>query len=109
VPPAIELVVVDELGIRPFGPAARGRVDLVRKNAHGDRDGDTFRVEEGQLVLPVEPTSGDPRGREPGERDVVEDVVSRHGAVGRPIHEQARDGLIAQQVVIDHPRGQADG
>jgi hypothetical protein len=46
VPPCIELVVVDELGIRPFGPTARRCIDLVRKHAHSDRDGDAFRCEE---------------------------------------------------------------
>src|SRR5258706_10878074 len=30
----VELVEVDELGIRPLGPAPRGCVDLVGKDAH---------------------------------------------------------------------------
>src|SRR4030088_625885 len=31
----VELVVVDELGIRPLRPTARGRIDLVGAGAHG--------------------------------------------------------------------------
>ena len=47
VPTFIELVVVDEFGIRPFGPTAWNCIDLVRKNTHGYRDGDAFRGEKG--------------------------------------------------------------
>jgi hypothetical protein len=39
------LVVVDEVGIRPFCPGSWGLIELVRKNAQGYRDGDIFRIE----------------------------------------------------------------
>src|SRR3954453_17015308 len=38
----VDLVEVDEVGVRLLGPAARRRVDLVREDAHGDRDGDVL-------------------------------------------------------------------
>src|SRR5262245_57238793 len=34
---SVELVVVDEFGIRPLCPAPRGLIELVWKGAHGDR------------------------------------------------------------------------
>jgi hypothetical protein len=43
----VELVVIDEFGIRPFCPASRGLINLARKNAHGYGDGDVFRIEKG--------------------------------------------------------------
>ena len=54
---------------------------------------DALRGEEGQLVLPVQARRGDRRVRQPVERDVVEDVVSRQ-ALGPPV-EHARDQLVA--------------
>jgi tetratricopeptide (TPR) repeat protein len=42
--PDFRLVVINELGIRFLSPTARGGIDLVRKGAHGHRDG-------GELVL----------------------------------------------------------
>ena len=38
-PPLSRLVEVDQFGIRPLCPTARGRIELVRKDAHGNRDG----------------------------------------------------------------------
>src|SRR5215470_10985764 len=73
----IDLVVVDELGECPLRPTTRGRIELVRKDAHGDRDGDALDAEIRKLVLPVEAGRRKSRVRQPGERDVVEDVVSR--------------------------------
>src|SRR5262249_11711073 len=46
----VDLIEIDEIGIRLLRPAARGRVDFVRKNAHGDRDGDISRIEKASLV-----------------------------------------------------------
>src|SRR5260370_25971437 len=77
VPAFVELVVIDELGIRPLRPASRGLIELLRKGAHGSRDGDVFRSEKRQLALPIETRRRDRRVRQPIERDVVEDVVSR--------------------------------
>src|SRR4029453_9674662 len=45
------LVVVDEIGIGPLGPAPRRLVELVRENAHGNRDFDALGSEKGELVL----------------------------------------------------------
>src|SRR3954467_7017146 len=46
VPALVELVVMDEFGIRPLCPAPRGRIDFVGEGTHGDRDRDTPDVEE---------------------------------------------------------------
>ena len=89
----VDLVVVDELGIRPLRPALRGRIQLVGEDGHADRDLDALGVEEGQLALPVEPRRGDRRVRQPVVGDVVEDVVAREAA-GLP-GEGARDELVA--------------
>src|SRR6476660_6303882 len=51
----VHLVVVDELGVGAFGPAQRGRIQLVREDRDADRYLDALGVEEGQLALPVEP------------------------------------------------------
>src|SRR5215204_5835875 len=40
VPALVELVVMDELWIRPLRPTPRRMVDLVRKDAHRNRDRD---------------------------------------------------------------------
>jgi len=40
VTPLVELVVVNEFGICPLGPASRGGIDLVGEDTHGHRDGD---------------------------------------------------------------------
>src|SRR5207247_8439169 len=42
VPPFVELVVIDELGICPLRPAPRRRDDVVRKNAYRNRYGDVL-------------------------------------------------------------------
>src|SRR5437867_12232035 len=75
VPAFVELVVVDQFGIRPLRPTARAQVDLVRKGAYGNRDGNALDTEKRELVFPVEAGSGNRRVRQPGDRDVVEDIV----------------------------------
>ena len=52
----VELVVVDQFGIRPLCPTARAQIDLVRKGAYGNRDGDAFDIEipEFAEILPIE-------------------------------------------------------
>ena len=99
-------VVVDQLGIRPLRPAARGGVQLVGKHGHTDRDLYTLGVEEGQLALPVQPRRGDRRVRQPVVGDVVEDVVS--GQAAGLSEEGARDELVAAHIVVEHPGRQAD-
>src|SRR5499427_7336419 len=49
----VDLVVVDEVGVGPLGPAARRLVLLAREDARGHRDGHALDVEETTLVLPV--------------------------------------------------------
>src|SRR5499427_10723592 len=61
----VDLVVVDEVGVGPFGPAPRRLILLAGKDAHGHRDGDALGVEEAALVLPIETRRRDPRVREP--------------------------------------------
>src|SRR3954471_3485950 len=77
VPALVEPVVMDQVRIGVLCPLPRPLEELTRKHTHGYRDGHALRVEEPELVLPVEATRRDPRVRQPIERDVVEDVVSR--------------------------------
>src|SRR5579862_8291217 len=72
-----QLVVMDQFGIRPLRPTARAQIDLVRKGAYGNRDRNAFNTEVPEFVFPVEAGSGDPRVRQPGDRDVIENVVTR--------------------------------
>src|ERR1700726_220944 len=73
-----ELVIVDQLGIGALGPAPRSRIEFVREDAHGDRDGDAFRIEVPFApILPIETSARKRCVRQPGDRDVVENVVAR--------------------------------
>src|SRR5262249_51175506 len=107
----VELVVIDELGIRPLCPTPRGLVDFVWKRAHSHRDGDVFDVEKaylrGQSVFPIETSRRYRRVRQPVERDVVEDIISRQ-AFGLSV-KHARDKRKTGGVVVEYPRRQADG
>ena len=109
----VELVVVDELGIRPLRPTPRGLILLARKDAHGHRDGDALGVEKAALVFPVETRRRDPRVRQPVERDVVEDLVARQFAGGArgPVQSRGdrRGRLAVSIIVVEKPGGQADG
>src|SRR5260221_3790396 len=78
VPAFVEPVVMNEFGKRFLCPTPRGCIELIGKGAHGNRDGDVLRGEKGELVLPIETRRRDRRIRQPVERDVVEDIVSRH-------------------------------
>src|SRR2546421_11666029 len=103
----VEFVVVDQLRISAFGPAARGWIELVGKHTHGNRDGDAFDAEERrELVLPIETGARKRCVRQPGDRDVVEDVVAREAL--RLSVKDARDELIAARVVIKEISRQAD-
>src|SRR5882762_5765949 len=75
----LNLVVMDKFGIRPLGPAPRGWIKFVREDAYGNRDGDAFGIEipEFAPILPIETGARKRRVRQPGDRDVVEDVVAR--------------------------------
>ena len=45
VPTFEEPVVMDELRVRFLGPAPWSRIEFVREDAHGNRDGDAFGIE----------------------------------------------------------------
>jgi hypothetical protein len=78
VPALVDLVVMDQFGIRPLRPAPWSRIEFVREDAHGNRDGDAFGIEipEFPPILSIETGARKRRVRQPGDRDVVEDVVS---------------------------------
>src|SRR3954463_10798294 len=76
VPALVELVVMDEPGIRPLRPAPRRRDDVVGKNAYRNRDGDVLGAQVGlREPLPIKTRRGDGRVRQPEERGVVEHIV----------------------------------
>ena len=97
---------MNQFGIGFLCPTPRGCIDLIGKDAHGSRDRDTFRGEKGKLAFPIETSRRDRRIRQPVERDVVEDVVSRQ-ALGLAV-ENACDERLTARVVVEHPGGQAD-
>ena len=104
-----ELVEMDEFGIGLLGPTEWGRIEFVGKNAHGNRDVDAFGIEVADFapVLPLESGAGKRRVRQPGDRDVVEDVVARE-TLGFSL-KHACDQLIAACVVIKEISREADG
>ena len=59
------------------------------------------------LPFPIETGGGDRRVGQPGERDVVEDVVARE-ALGLAV-EDACDQLVTARVVVDHPAARPTG
>ena len=67
----------------------------------------SFGAKKAKLVFPIETSRRNRRVRQPVERDVVEDIVSRQ-ALGLPVKD-ACDELVAARVVVEHPGGQADG
>ena len=97
---------MDQVGIGFLRPAARRRVQLVGEDADANREGDALGGEEGQLAFPVETRRGDPRVRQPLERNVVEDIVSGE-ALGLAVKDTRHERL-TRRVVIEHPGGQAD-
>ncbi len=105
-PAFLNLVVMDKFRIRLLCPTPRSWIQLIRKDAHGNRDGDPFDTEKADLSLPIETGARNRRVRQPGERDVVEDVVAREAL--RLSVKDARDELIAARVVIKEIRRQAD-
>src|SRR5262245_48279428 len=97
---------MDQFWIGLLCPASRGCVDLIWERAHGGRDRDTFRSENGELALPIETSRRDRRIRQPIERDIVEDVVACQ-AFGFSV-EDSCDQRQAASVMIEHPGGEAD-
>ena len=96
----VELVVMDQFGIRPLCPAPRGWIEFVREDADGNRDGDAFGIEKPEFapILPIETGARKRRVRQPGDRDVVEDVVACEAF--RLSVKDPRDELVAPCVVI---------
>ena len=70
---------MDQFGIRSLRPTARAQIDLVRKGAYGNRDGNSFdiKIPEFAPILPVQTGTRKRRVGQPGDRDVVEDIVAR--------------------------------
>src|SRR5215218_6260343 len=108
----VDLVVVDEVGIRLLCPTARRLILLAWKNAHSYRRGDSLGVKESSLVFPVEARRRDTRVRQPIQRDVVEDLVTGQFAGGTRSPVQSRGDrrcrLAVSIVVVEKPGSQAD-
>ena len=70
---------MDQFGEGLLCPALRGWIEFVREDADGSRNGDAFGIEipEFAPVLPIETGAGKSCVRQPGDGDVVEDVVTR--------------------------------
>src|SRR5688572_27411384 len=54
VPTLVDLVVINEVSVRPFRPAEGRAVDLVGKDAHRNGDADVGGIKKRQLVFPIE-------------------------------------------------------
>src|SRR5439155_12280259 len=104
----VDLVEVDEVGVGLLGPATGRLIELVREHADSGWDLDVLDVEEAERVLPVKTSRGHSGVRHPGERDVVEDLVSREVA-DRVSFEGPDDVLVTARVVVEHPGGEGDG
>src|SRR6202049_45277 len=96
---------MDEFGVRFLYPAARGGVDLIWKDADGNRDGDVLGGEKGKLVFPIQTSRRDRRVGQPVEGDVVENVISRK-PFRFPIKDACNERLTGC-VVVKYPAGQA--
>jgi hypothetical protein len=69
---------MDQFGIRLLCPAPRGWIEFVREDAHGNRDGNAFGIEiPFAPILPIETGARKRCVRQPGDRDVVENVIAR--------------------------------
>src|SRR6266550_2203239 len=66
-----------------------------------NRNLDALDVEESELVFPVELSRRNPGVRQPVERDVVEDIVTRKAT--RVSGEGTGDELVTLRVVVEHP------
>ena len=87
-PAFVELVEVDQLRIRLLCPTPWSLDTVVREDTHGSRNGDAFRKKETLFskALPIEARAGNRGVRQPGKRDVVEDIVSGK-AFGLPVKD----------------------
>src|ERR1700722_11937542 len=98
---------MDQFRKGPLRPASWSRIEFVWKDAHGSRNNDASDAEERiTLVLPIETSPRERRIRQPGERDVVEDVVSCEAFATSG--KDPRDHLVAARVVIKKISRKAD-
>src|SRR5215208_4441140 len=98
-------LVIDQIRIGLFRPAPRNWTYFIWERTYDHRYGHALRRKEGQLVLPVQARRRNAGVGQPVERDVGEDVVARQTL--RCAIENARDQLVAPDVVIDDPGRQA--
>src|SRR4029077_4527722 len=98
---------MDEFRIRPLCPTPRNGIDLVWKDADGNRDGDVLRGKKGKLVFPIQTSRRDRRVRQPEEGDVVENLIARKapGLAGKNARHERLTGF----VVVEYPGRQPDG
>src|SRR5882672_3095666 len=97
---------MNEFGKSPLRPTPRGLVELVREGAYRNRDSNTLGGKKHKLVFPIQTSRRNGRARQPVERDVVEDVISRQ-ALSLPVKD-ACDEFVTSNVVVYHPRCEAD-
>src|SRR6476661_5973038 len=109
VPALREDIEMKEIVVRALRPGPRTLIDFFGKHAHRSRNGDAQFVEKTALKLGVQPSGGHAGVRQPGESDVVENVVPRKLAVRLPFDKEFRDMPVARHVVVDHPGGQREG
>src|ERR1700757_1621080 len=96
---------MDQFGIRLLRPAPWSWIEFIRKDAYGSRDGDAFGIEIPlPKIFPIEPGARKRRVRQPGDRDVVENVIARQPLGFSP--EDSCDQLVAARVVIKEIRRQ---
>ena len=86
---------MDEPRIRFLRPAAWSRIEFVRKDAHGDRNGDAFRTEMSEFApaLSVEPRARKRRVRQPGIL-----MLSRTSSRVRPSDSSLKTREISSQL-----------
>ena len=77
-PPLGGLCAVNQVGIGLLGPTPAEPDSVVGEDAHGNRDGDAFGIEIAPCPnIPNRDGRQNPRVRQPGDRDVVENIVAR--------------------------------
>ena len=92
----------------PARPNSSARDRFTRKRGDSNRDSDTLSVEESEFVLRVQAGRGDTSVRQPGQREVVEDLVSSEVADWLVVDKRLGDVGVALGVVIEHPGREAD-
>src|SRR5689334_15502559 len=97
-----QAVVMDKIRVGVFRPATRGGIELIWKDAYGCRELDTFRSKKGELAFPVQTSGRHRRVRQPVQRHIVKNVVTRE-SLGVPV-EHTCNQSVASIVVVEHPR-----